>query len=717
MFKIISEKTEVIEDTDPRLYAKRFERALKNKEYSQALIEIDKAIKYETNCGHKIQYMKYKIDALYGIKNEEKLFDYISSELSFFMNNIKVYDIINLIQSNIKKEKNRIALFKDIINLSNDDYSVIKKIMSITDIKNRSFIYEYLKETIINKSYEEDIEWVLNYISKINIDENYKASLLLNLHEHYKYDISILVDLAKIGKKEEQKKYIKDNLIKIIEFSGLENFILKLKHSNFNCSYKINLLKRAIKKYKDNLILLDEIIEYYKDDLEGAIEYIDYLLDEIYTNYNELSLIYLRKGVLLYKLNRLKESKYILKRALKLSKNETIRENQKGEILYNLSLVYFALGKKDFRYINYKIAMKMYKKATKNGYIIKIPKELEESYNRYFYGIRWLIIYIIIIGSLIFITYNRNENSDSSNESCNYLEEENYQDEEIERSAEETNKIDKEISFVNFLDENLYNNSNIFYSVYTNTYENESDAQKELTMLYSKGIKCKIVQVDNDYKVMVGNSDTIEGAKNIKSKLKNELDDELYILATDKDVDEKLCEAQSYISYDNIELAKEKLIYVDNYINKEGYERYKKKYDELKKYLQSHKVYSDIEISEITDLLDSIVYNYSVAIREGNPEMMYEYVTYKGEEYKDYEKNIPNLYKKNIEVNTLDYKITNMSVEQNGSYRVNIIISFEIKNPDGVRYQKEQMDYIIIKDPLSDKLLVDRCENWKIVHN
>ena len=713
-FKIVSQETTTVEDTNSNLYAKRCELELKQNNYKQAIVEIDKAIKYSNTTSEKLNHINSKLDIMYGVGDKYDLARYINEELPFFIKEIGINKTIQLICKNINDYNYKKDIYINIINMYPYDSKVLKEIINNGYLEDKEFIYNYIYNNLKTFLEEMKISKLLDFIRSIDIDE--KINLVRKLHTIDKFDIEILNYLIELGEKDFVVNYLKDKLHLFVTEYGINDFMSNLRNINIEDRYKMRYLYTILNTNINRLYVLDEIIYYFRDNVDEALIYLDELIDSKYKGYNKLSLIYLRKGMLNYRLGNYKVAKKILKESLKMAKKEDVDGNDFGEILLYLSMTSYKLGKSSYNKI-YSIQAKLYyKKALKYGFKSSLPNDIEIKED-YWYGM--IAIGCITIPALIFILATSdpensyNENSDSyDNASINYDQDEDDTDYETSE-----NNVTSNTQIKNYIDDNIYNYSTISYNVYDSAYKNENNAKEKINELEKLGVQSEIVLQDNYYKVMVGNSETLEGAKEIKSYLSSILKSDLYILAKDSNVADSLARANEYIQYNDMYQAKDILNSIKNKVNQDGYEGYKKEYDSLQRKIEEYTNNEDIETDKLSihTLLDNIFNNYITAVDTGNPDIMYQYLTYEGESYNSYKTNIPKFYNKNILIDMIDYNIGKITKEKNGDYRVNYTIRFKITTSDGIRYQTEEADYIIVKDSSTGKLLGDRIENWRIV--
>lgn len=129
----------------------------------------------------------------------------------------------------------------------------------------------------------------------------------------------------------------------------------------------------------------------------------------------------------------------------------------------------------------------------------------------------------------------------------------------------------------------------------------------------------------------------------------------------------------------------------------------------------------DVEVFTYTEseynvetFLKSMFNDYQLAVANGDPSIMYPYVTSDGQSHTQYEKNIPKYYEKSMNIKLINYKINGMKVDSNGDCLITCTTEFEITSPSGTKIQKEKADYII-KRIANTEFLLDRIENWAIV--
>lgn len=119
-------------------------------------------------------------------------------------------------------------------------------------------------------------------------------------------------------------------------------------------------------------------------------------------------------------------------------------------------------------------------------------------------------------------------------------------------------------------------------------------------------------------------------------------------------------------------------------------------------------------INTMEELMVNLIQDYAYAVNTGNPDYLDKHLVYNGEEYKSYQKMIPDFYSKGIILDVLSVEITNIERYDEDTFRANIITEYEIANSDELRYQKETIDYLI-KSKGNGIFLVDKSENYKML--
>lgn len=736
-FKITKKETERIEDTNPEIYYERYNIEFKNKNYDKAISEINKAIKFSTNSKNKKIYIKEKVSTLRLSENEEKIVECIEKNFNFLIANMVVIDFISFISQYVKKSNNIICIFERLFSCRDLNMKRILQIDRIKALNDKKFLYNYINKNIEKIIELSDLENFIEGIKAINLNKRWKLNIIENLQGLYKENFEILNYLIELGDLNFVDKVMKSYL-KNFQFKyGIDEFVKNLRELNLDPTIKKKYLKKMLKNNNESLEILDEILFYYGQNTKEDMEYLNFVINNYYSNFDKLALIYLREGKLFYKDNNFYDSKSSLEKALKLAKKENISGKEYGEILFNLSLAYCGLAQIKKPYMNYRLGKKYFKKACKYGYFGRLPKDLERDS-------RWeqndrnrkRLILILVVIVAFFIYYKSKEikeskkntigsgiikqNSEKSqdeiwNDVSNSID--NYKDNEskISNDGFEKKKNEKEVNN-NFLNKSLYNN-NIVYNIYTNAYKDRNNASSELSLVESKGINAMITEENGYYKVLVGNAESLGDAKDKSQKISKILNQEVYILVLDKDIEKELDDAKYYINLGYIDNAKSNLEKIKNQINMPGYENYKKIYDNLYSDINNKSSNLDLENmkSEISNLLVDMLTEYGVAIDEGNPQIVNKYLINNGELYNSFSKSIPKYYKEGIHVRALNYLINKIDKQKDGVYRVNCDVVYSITNKSDTREQKEQMDYIIVSN--YGKLLIDRIENWKIIKN
>ena len=119
---------------------------------------------------------------------------------------------------------------------------------------------------------------------------------------------------------------------------------------------------------------------------------------------------------------------------------------------------------------------------------------------------------------------------------------------------------------------------------------------------------------------------------------------------------------------------------------------------------------------KIKNLIGNLHVNYIQAVNEGNSDMINDYVIKDSDAYREYRKNIPEFYEKQITLEDRGQTINYINEEEDKKYRVTTIDKFSIKYKDGsIKHQDEKKDYIVVKDLHTKKLLIYKIENFNIV--
>ena len=121
--------------------------------------------------------------------------------------------------------------------------------------------------------------------------------------------------------------------------------------------------------------------------------------------------------------------------------------------------------------------------------------------------------------------------------------------------------------------------------------------------------------------------------------------------------------------------------------------------------------------SEVDLVVKGYLGNYGDALNYGSVSYVSNYLTSSGALYKELAKTIPKTYEKGTQVDVIGYTKNNMKREGN-KYRVSATIEYNIYKQDKVpQYQKEYMEFIVVKS--LGQWLIDHYENWQMLeqHN
>lgn len=125
-------------------------------------------------------------------------------------------------------------------------------------------------------------------------------------------------------------------------------------------------------------------------------------------------------------------------------------------------------------------------------------------------------------------------------------------------------------------------------------------------------------------------------------------------------------------------------------------------------------ILDDTAIATMEDLIVNLIQDYAYAVNIGEANYLDKYLVYNGEEYKSYQKLIPNYYSKGIALDVVSIEITNIERYDEDTFRASLITEYEIANSSELRYQKESIDYLI--NSKGDGIyLVDKSENYKLL--
>lgn len=513
---------------------------------SYILEKIEEIIKCSQNNTERLEGIKSKIQILYNFKMEDDIISCIKREIPFFFRNMEENRVIELISKNVSSNKIRKSLYKECINNTKD----LNKTLIELSKRDKDLISDILYFDMNRLIKEFGLLEYIKLVNSTHITSSQKLKIFEHSYKLNKFELPILLAMSYVNF-EKSKQYLDKDLLNIVNKIGIDNFIdLFRQDSLFTAKDKINYLNTLLIKNKSNLNILDEIINYYNKDYDGAISYIDSLIYSLYKGYNKLSLIYLRKGIIYYNRNHLKNSKKIMKYALKLSKSEEISDVEKGYIYYNLSLVYTKFSTENELKIYLKKADFYYKKAIKLG--CKEKNLVLEGYlknnNKKITKIAVItcaiLFFFIIIYNIsnhnneknIVTTYN-NDNSLASNsyvDNSSNTDNENSKDNEVSSTRDSDNKYNSN-SFENV----NTNRTEMYYAVYTEAFHNYEYAKDYVKELANKAIKSIIYKDGDFYKVRVGTAYTYEAAKDIENEI-NKKSISTYILAYDLKIQDEI---------------------------------------------------------------------------------------------------------------------------------------------------------------------------------
>lgn len=402
-FKVTKSETVKIEDTNPNLYVDRFNIAIRKKDFVQALKDIEKAIQYSENNLKRVEYVKAKIDILYACYGEDHVVPYIRSEIPFLIKNMKHKDVIELINKNICSYAVRESFYRYCIENTLDLNMTLTELSQLNKRFVSNFIYSNVDILISKFGLEQSVQ----SIDCTDLTSSQKLDILERFYELNKYELDILMKMSSINVKK-VNQYLDRDLFKIVSKIGISKFIeIFRKDSLLTLKDKINYLNKLLCKDKADLDILDEIIRYYNDNYDEAIAYVDSLISSLYKDFKNLSLVYLRKGLLYYNKHDLKNAKKLIKYAFKLSKSENLSQYQQGIILYNLSNVYTQMyvKNKSKRYL--RRAYYYYYKSTEYGYMGITNKIIKDYDTKIYNKINSIINFIIrvIIGLIVSLIF------------------------------------------------------------------------------------------------------------------------------------------------------------------------------------------------------------------------------------------------------------------------------------------------------------------------
>jgi tetratricopeptide (TPR) repeat protein len=283
VFKIISQEVSEVVDTDPNLYVRRAEQALRIGATRDAIMEIDKAIQYSgKNC---MDYMLQKIEILNAANYLEEGCSYIKNNLKFFYSRLPLCGFEEIIKSFVRSVRNDIKVAIEILK-QNEIPEVFVFTYSDSSEKNREYFLTNALKALEADRYTDALSYcriVYQYFYSANDVDIVKADSLKGL-KHYdeamkyydkiiKYDKSHVA--AYIGKIEilmGYGKYVK--AILCCDEARLEDFgQLKLTFLRAQCLFKLKRFKECIENYK-------YVVRYEKDNAY-AYYYLGVAYDEI----------------------------------------------------------------------------------------------------------------------------------------------------------------------------------------------------------------------------------------------------------------------------------------------------------------------------------------------------------------------------------------------------------------------------------------------------
>lgn len=634
-FKITKKEVERVEDTNPKLYAERCEAELKSGNYQKAILEIDKAIKFENRVNEKIIYISKRLEIAGIFEGEKDLVNYINKEVDFFIYNNKIKEFINIVCKYIKSEENRLFVFKNLLSNYVLRINSLIELSNIDALKNTNILYKYLYENIEKITLENGLSDTINGIISLSLKREKKINLINELKNLYKDNFLVFNGLISLGKENEVKTYIKSNLYNFIKKFGDLKFINELRKVNIYDNIKKDYMKALLEKNKNSMNILDEVIYYYGNNVDGAIKYLDSIINTLYKDYKKPGLIFLRKAMLQRRKEEYSDSKFILKKILKNAKKEDLCNDDIGKVLFNLCLVYCELATIRTPNLNYYLAKKAYKESIEYGYKESLPIDSKRDYSWskgefnfiFKVSLRLVIVIVAIIITIPNIdfgdekTSNRDESNiynesfnqsvfnDVSEKITDYQEKshenqcdsikknhsDNYnkdrKDESSITSAKESennnykysNSYNEKSYNTNRNDVNSLNNRNdkVVYKIYSSANKNKNIAYNEVNELNKQGVNASVIEEDGYYKVLIGSSNNLETAKSKCKSLSNKINREAYILGYDSDVEDILKNVKYYIDLGEFEEAKNELFKIKDKVNILGYDRYKKQYNEL----------------------------------------------------------------------------------------------------------------------------------------
>lgn len=329
------------EDKVSRAHINKFKEHLKNKEYKEALINIEIAIRYSNTDKQLLESTLLKIKLLNLMNDKKQLSYFIANQLNLLIRLMGNDKTIDLIYDNIGNSKDNYLINK-IKNSSKNEYLWLKYINK----QNKNFVYEYLYKNMIsllNKNkikiheivdlildnndefskvknvyltlidynlQEKDFKYICSKILSMTIAENEKLKFISELYKRDVYNLDIIkawssfteydvefyiknnIDEIKnrygsdilISQLDSMKfrnllyQYINVNLEKFVKYKGSDNLFKKITKSSMNNIQKINILKDLYKFDVYNLGILDGIINIYKKEY-ALKECFEYLVE------------------------------------------------------------------------------------------------------------------------------------------------------------------------------------------------------------------------------------------------------------------------------------------------------------------------------------------------------------------------------------------------------------------------------------------------------
>ena len=372
-----------------KLYLKRDSENILNKYGEDIYIALLKEMEFYELL---YNYLNENINELVKSKGSNYLLKMVTS-INFnkkyklqFMENIYKRDLYNLsiIKEiyNLDVKRAEFYLRKDCFYIS-AKYGENKYISILNKMKLNNLIFEY-----INKNFEKiiknnNLDYLLDILKSINIEKEKKLKFLENVYNKNLYQLKILEQIFVIDKKRGYF-YLDRDYLDIIDENGIKNFIYAVNNFNLNHNIKKQYIDDWIVESKYDFNIIDEIITYYSTiSPKEALDYTEKLIIELEDKkYKNMSLIYLKKGKLLYmNIHDYNMAKEALEKAYKISKYEEISLKQKAQILYNLSIIYCKL--ENSKFIKYYKAEKLYRESLKYDLSLKEPKELS-AYSKYY---------------------------------------------------------------------------------------------------------------------------------------------------------------------------------------------------------------------------------------------------------------------------------------------------------------------------------------------